>query len=89
MACARLDCLKRWVCAEFQAGTCNIIVKDAVLRKTRKECTSIFLTTEHMSADCRSSCKTQTLSEKGVSRKCKVFLKRFEIPLEESLCRRR
>ena len=49
MACAGLDCLRSRFCSEFQASTCNIIYKDAVLRETRKGCTAVSLATEHTS----------------------------------------
>ena len=42
MSCALLDCLKRRFCAEFQAGTCNIIYKFAVSRATWKGCSESF-----------------------------------------------
>ena len=64
MSCALLDCLKRRFCAEFQAGTCNIIYKFAVSRATWKGCSESF------SHGADSHGLSKRMSDTKTSRKC-------------------
>ena len=78
MSCALFDCLKRWFCAEFQTGTCNIIYKFAVHRDTRKGCIYVFSTRSRFAALSKPLPDTK-IEREGCFKKMKGFLINFRI----------